>query len=100
MIKMPCLNEEKNEKDQWNDTIINTVSQKRIGSGGQEFEVPAEENECGNVPAHDEHSNGNAYDRKTYGAYIPEVFRRQVKRIGTKIFHEHPIDNTKKNKPE
>jgi len=52
------------------------------------------------MPAHDKHSKGNANETKTYGVHIPEILRCEVKRIGTKIFHENSPDGAKKSEPE
>src|SRR5262249_46997676 len=62
--------------------------------------MTAEKYESGYMPAHDEHTDGNAHNSKADGAYIAEVFGCQEKRIGAEGFHESSIDRTKQNEPE
>jgi len=100
MIEMPGLEKIKYEKDQRDDTIIDAVSQKGIGGRRQEFEMPAEENKRRHMPTHNEHPNRYSDYCKTDGGNISKVFRREVKGIGTKTFHEHSIHYAKKHKPE
>ena len=62
--------------------------------------MTTEQNEAGNIPAHNKHSDRNTNYARAKSIYISKIFRRQVKWIGTKAFHESAIDSTKQNKPE
>jgi len=100
MSKMPNPKKVEYQENQRYDAVVNAVSQKWICSCGKEFKIAAEQNECGNMPAHDKHAHGNTHNRKTYGRDISKIFRSEVQRIRAEAFHEHAIHSTKENKPE
>lgn len=62
--------------------------------------MPAEKNKCGDIPAHDENADGNAYNGSADGIHITHVFRGQVEGVCTKALHECTIHGTEENKPE
>ena len=62
--------------------------------------MAAEQNEGGNIPAHDEHANGHTHDGSTDGVHIAKIFRSQEQRIGTKAFHEAAVYHAEHDDPE
>src|SRR5215213_3857740 len=90
----------KNKECQGDDEIVDAIFQEWIGSGGQELEMPAEQNEGGDVPAHDKYPEGYAYYCRADGIHLSQVFRRQEKRVGAKGLHERPVHRTEKQEPE
>ena len=58
--------------------------------------MAAEQNKCGNVPAHDKHADGNPHNRCTYRIYITQIFRSQEQCISTKCLHEAAVDERQK----
>lgn len=70
-----------------------------MGSG-QKRKVPAEQNEGGNVPAHDKYTDGHAHDGRANGIDIAQVLGSQEQGLGTKTFHEAAIHNTKEQEPK
>jgi hypothetical protein len=68
--------------------------------GGQKSKMLAEQDKCGNVPAHDKNSNGHSHNGATDGANMPQIFRSKKQCIGTKAFHEITVHYTEHNEPE
>jgi hypothetical protein len=97
---MPRFKKIKQQKDQGNNAVVDAISQKWIRGCGQEFKVPAKQNECSNMPTHDKHSDGHTNKAKTDWGNISEIFWRQVQRIGAKCLHENSINSAEEYKPE
>jgi len=97
---MPGLEEIEHKEEEGDNAVVDAISQEWICGRGQEFEIAAEKNECRHVPAHNKHSHCDTYNGKADGGNISKIFRSQIKRVGTKTFHEHPIHRAEKNKPE
>jgi len=100
MIEMPRFEKIKHQEDDRDDAVVDAIPEKRVGCRREKFEIPAEENECRDVPAHDEYANRDSDNSKTDWIYISKVLRSQVERIGTEIFHKDAIDCAEQNKPE
>ena len=62
--------------------------------------MAAEKDKGGNVPADNEHTDGDSNNRRPERIYAAQVFRSQIKRIGAKSVHECTIDSAKENEPE
>ena len=62
--------------------------------------MTAEQDKCGDVPAHDEHTNGHAHDGGADRIHITKVFRCKKQGISTKIFHEGAVYNAEHDHPE
>jgi hypothetical protein len=62
--------------------------------------MTAEQDEGGNVPAHDKHTDGYAHDGRRNGIGIAEIFRGQEEGIRTKTFHETAVHHTEHQDPE
>lgn len=62
--------------------------------------MTAKQNECGNIPAHDKHTNRCPYQRKAHRVYIAQILRRQIQRVGPEGFHEGTIHGTEQDKPK
>jgi hypothetical protein len=90
----------KNKKGDGNDAIVDAVFKKRILRGRQKSKMPAEQYERGNIPAHDEHTNGHTHDGRADGIGIAEVFGRQEEGIGAIAFHEGTVDDAEHEYPK
>ena len=62
--------------------------------------MPAEQNECGDVPAHDKYTDRHAHDGATEGICISKIFRCEEKCISTITFHKAAVDYTEHKNPE
>jgi hypothetical protein len=62
--------------------------------------VPAEQNERGNIPAHNKNTNGHSHNSKTDGSNITQIFWRQEQSISTETFHKHAVHHTKHDEPK
>lgn len=62
--------------------------------------MAAEQNEGGNVPAHDENADGHANKQRGQYTYITQVFGGQVQGVGAECFHKSTIHRTEQNEPE
>ena len=62
--------------------------------------MPAEKNECGNVPTHDKHGQCGTYEAGAEKADIAKVLGRKIQRVDSIHFHEGAVYGRKKNKPE
>lgn len=60
----------------------------------------AEQNKCGNVPAHNENPNRHPNDGKTYRAYMTQILGCEKQCISTKTFHKTTIHHAKHQKPK
>ena len=100
MFKFKSPDKIKEQEENREDSIIDTVFQKRIGGGSQKTEVFAEKDKGGYVPTHDKHSHGNAHDSSSKRIDISQVFRRQVQWIGTEVFHKCSVNSSEQDKPE
>jgi hypothetical protein len=100
VIKIPGSEKIEYEKDQRDDTVVNTVPEEWLCGGGKKFEMTAKQDKCCDVPAHDKHSDGNTYEGETKNGDITQIFGCKKKRICAIIFHESSIDGSEENKPE
>ncbi len=60
----------------------------------------AEQNKSGDVPAHDENSNGHSHNGKTDGSNIAQIFRCKKQSIGAKAFHKATVCYAEHQKPK
>ena len=100
MIKVPGFEKIKNQEDQRDDAVVDAIPKERVGGSSQEFEIAAEQDKGGDVPAHNKHSNRDANNSKTDSRRVPKIFGGKVKGVGPKTFHEQAINRAKKHKPE
>jgi hypothetical protein len=100
VIKIPGSEKIEDEKDQRDDTVVNTIPQEWLCGGGKKLKMTAKQNKCGNVPAHNKHSHGNANKSEAEDSNAAQVFRGEKERVCTIIFHEGSVNCTKKHKPE
>ena len=90
----------KDQEQARDDRIIDAVFQEGVRGGSEETKMFAEQNEGGDVPAHNKHRYRGTHDREAHGIYITEVFRGQEKRIGPECFHKTAADRTEHHEPE
>ena len=74
---MSAFKKIKKDKGQWYKGVVDAIFQEWIGSSSQEFKMPAEKNERGDVPAHDKYTQRRADNGRTHCIYLTQVFRSQ-----------------------
>src|SRR5205085_8735666 len=79
MIEFVSLIKIKDKEQGRDNRIIDAVFKEWIGSRGKKTELPAEKNEGGDIPAHDEHTNGCANQSGADKIYITKVLRCEKK---------------------
>jgi hypothetical protein len=66
----------------------------------QKSKMPAKQNKGGDVPAHNEYTDGHSHNGAANGIDITQVFGCQEQSIGAKTFHKGAIDHTEHNDPK
>jgi hypothetical protein len=62
--------------------------------------MPAEKNECGDVPAHDEDADRKSHDAGACSIHFAKIFRRQKKGISAITIHKPATDCAEQKKPK
>ena len=60
----------------------------------------AEQDEGGDIPAHNEHADRGSDNRGTEWIHVAEVFPCEVQWVGTKGFHKGSVHRTEQDEPE
>ena len=100
MIKMPGPEKVEYQENQRDNTVINAIPEKGVCCSSEKFEMTTEQDEGGDVPTHDKHSDGNTYESEAEYSNISQVFRSKKKWICPIVFHESPVDGSKEHEPE
>ena len=69
-------------------------------SRSKKTKMPAEENKCCDIPAHDKYAYRHSHNGTTQGIGISKIFRSQEKRISAIAFHKAAVDYTEHENPE
>jgi hypothetical protein len=75
--ELVSLDHIKHQEGDWNNTVIDAILKKRVLCGSKETEMPAEQNEGGNIPAHDKYADRHTHNGRADGIGIAKVFRCQ-----------------------
>jgi hypothetical protein len=100
MRKLVSPDQVKNQESKRYDAVVDTIFQKRILRGREKSKMPAEKDKSGDVPAHNEHTNGHAHDSCADRIHIAQVLRRKEQCVGAKAFHKAAVHNAEHECPK
>jgi hypothetical protein len=94
------LDEIEDEKDQWQDGVVDTIFQKGFAGSGQKAEMAAKDDKGRDVPAHDKDPGSQSDDGSADGADVSEIFRREKECVRTIGPHESAVQGAEEDQPE